>query len=395
MTPCRVTLVLASCLLASCASVLSEERPSFLAEAGWLEEQAEGRLVLSGTGGFVYSPTLQGRVMTSTVDLSEPGLGFVNPEVIAVRDEPAAFHNHGGVERFWIGPEGSKFSLYFEPGVPFEVELWRVPKDLDVGPMDEVSSGVMQRDMVMRNRMGTEFQMAVERRIDAPSQAEVEAVIGQLPPGTLWTAFRSMNLVTNTGENSWGREGGMPCIWLAGMFLPGERAWSILPFRTDRTDPDGGPPVRGDYFGELDEKRLRIADDFAIFRTDGKYRSKIGILRNRARNVMGAYDPKTKVLTVVQFGPIDENADYVDERWVTEGDPFYGDVINSYNHSGPEPFFELESSSPALALAPGESHAHESTTMQFRFADEAQLAAAVRTALGLDWAELKKLAKWD
>ena len=110
---------------------------------------------------------------------------------------------------------------------------------------------------------------------------------------------------------------------------------------------------------------------------------------------MGAYDPKTKVLTVVQFGPIDENADYVDERWVTEGDPFYGDVINSYNHSGPEPFFELESSSPALALAPGESHAHESTTMQFRFADEAQLAAAVRTALGLDWAEVKKLAKWD
>ena len=153
--------------------------------------------------------------------------------------------------------------------------------------------------------------------------------------------------------------------------------------------------MRGEYFGELDEKRLRIADDFAIFRTDGKYRSKIGILRNRARNVMGAYDPKTKVLTVVQFGPIDENADYVDERWVTEGDPFYGDVINSYNHSGPEPFFELESSSPALALAPGESHAHESTTMQFRFADEAQLAAAVRTALGLDWAEVKKLAKWD
>ena len=37
--------------------------------------------------------------------------------------------------------------------------------------------------------------------------------------------------------------------------------------------------MRGEYFGELDEKRLRIADDFAIFRTDGKYRSKIGILR--------------------------------------------------------------------------------------------------------------------
>lgn len=395
----HVTLLIAPCLLASCASVLSEDRPSFLAEAGWLEAEAEGRLMLSGTGGFVYSPLLQGRVMTSTVDLSEPGLGFVNREAIALRDEPAPFHNHGGVERFWIGPEGSKFSLYFEPGAPMVAERWRVPQDLDVGPFDEVALGQMERDMVMRNRMGSAFTMRVERKVEVPTQAEVEAVVGAVPAGSLWTAFRTVNTVTNTGDEAWTRDGGLPCIWLAGMFLPGERSWSILPFRTDREDPDGGPAVRSEYFGEpdavIDEKRLRFGNGFAMLRTDSELRCKVGVRRNRARDVMGAYDPDTGVLTVVSFGPIDENAGYVDETWTTDGDPYYGDVVNSYNHSGPETFFELESSSPALELAPGEGHTHRSTTMQFRFANEEQLATAVRTAFGIDWAEVKALADWD
>ncbi|MCH2100424.1 MAG: hypothetical protein MK209_00660 [Planctomycetes bacterium] len=395
----HVSYLIIPCLLASCASVLSEDRPSFLAEASWLEEEAGGRLILSGTGGFVYSPLLQGRVMTSTVDLSEPGLGFVNREAIALRGEPAAFHNHGGVERFWIGPEGSQFSLYFDPGAPFVAELWRVPKDLDVGPFDEVALGQMERDMVIRNRIGTEFTMRVGRHVEVPTQDEVESVVGAVPPGSLWSAFRTINTVTNTGESAWSREGGLPCIWLAGMFLPGERSWSILPFRTDREDPDGGPAVRSEYFGEpgavIDEKRLRFGRNFAILRTDSELRCKVGVRRNRARNVIAAFDPSTEVLTIVHFSPIDENAGYVDETWATGGDPYYGDVVNSYNHSGPESFFELESSSPALALAPGEGHTHRSTTMQFRFADEEHLSAAVRTALGLDWAEVKVLADWD
>lgn len=391
----RTSLLFAALALTSCASVLSEERPSFLAEAGWLEQEAGGQLMLSGTGGFVYSAALQGRVMNATVDLSEPGTGFVNRPAIEARDEPAGFHNHGGVERFWIGPEGSRFSLYFDPDAPFDRDLWRVPKDLDVGPFEELGLGQMQRPMVMSNRVGTEFTMLVSRNIEVPERSEIEDVVGALPPGTLWTAFRTINTVENTGDAAWTREGGLPCIWLAGMFLPGKRTWAILPFRTDREDPDGGPPVRVGSFGELDEKRLRFGDNFAIFRADNEYTSKVAVLRNRARDVVASYDPNSKVLTIVRFGPIDPNAPYVDEMWRLDGDPYYGDVVNSYNHGGDETFFELESSSPALELAPGESHTHTSTTMQFRFANEADLAFAVRVALDLDWDEVKKLAKWD
>jgi uncharacterized protein DUF6786 len=384
----------ASLMTTSCASVLSDDSPTFLEQAGFLEQYADGRLMLSGTGGFVYSASLQGRVMTSCLDLSEPGLGFLNRAVIENPPEQGPFTNYGGEDRFWIGPEGSRFSLYFDPGAAMEQEFWRVPADLDSGPFDEIGLGKLVRHLRLTNIAGTIFEMRVERTLDAPNREAVEKIVGELPTGTFWTSFRSKNRVINKGPDPWTKAGGLPCIWILGMFNPSPRAMSILPFRTDRTDPDGGPAVRTDYFRPLDDRRLRLADDFALFKTDAKFMSKVGVLRNRARNVMAAFDPETQVLTLVVFTPVVESAPYVNERWTTDGDAYYGDVVNSYNHGGPEPFFELESSSPALELEPGESYTHTVTTIHLRFAEEADLAAAVQRSLGLDWSKIKKLAKW-
>jgi hypothetical protein len=51
--------------------------------------------------------------------------------------------------------------------------------------------------------------------------------------------------------------------------------------------------------------------------------------------------------------------------WEIQREPFKGDVINSYNDGPPAPgkpplgpFYELETSSPALSLAPGEHYTH-------------------------------------
>jgi len=374
--------------------VLSEDRPSFLADASQLESAVAAQLVLSGTGGFVYSAELQGRVMTSAVDLSEPGLGYWDVATIDSRNEESSFHNHGGEERFWIGPEGSRFSFYFDPNAAFTRELWRVPDDLNRGAFREVGPGQLEREISLSNRMGSQFHMLVERHLQAVDREEVEQLIGELPAGTLWTGFSSANTVTNSGDAAWTAEGGLPAIWLAGMFLPGKSSWAILPFRTDRVDPDQGPAIRTEYFGELDDKRLRMGSNFALFRTDAKFTSKVGILRNRAVPIQAAYNPKTRTLTLVQFGPIEANAPYVDERWRVDGDPYYGDVVNSYNHGGPEPFFELESSSPALALAPGESHTHHSMTLHLRFDSDDKLAEVARTALGIDWQQVVELAGW-
>ena len=75
--------------------------------------------------------------------------------------------------------------------------------------------------------------------------------------------------------------------------------------------------------------------------------------------------PVRDVLTLVQLTLPMDARDYVNSMWEHQKDPYGGDVINAYNDGPPEPgakplgpFYELETSSPAAALAPGESLLH-------------------------------------
>jgi hypothetical protein len=82
--------------------------------------------------------------------------------------------------------------------------------------------------------------------------------------------------------------------------------------------------------------------------------------------------------------------------WEIQEKPFAGDVVNSYN-DGPSapgakplgPFYELESSSPAAALAPGETLAHIHTTMHFQGPEKA-LDQIARKVLGVGLVEIEK-----
>ena len=74
--------------------------------------------------------------------------------------------------------------------------------------------------------------------------------------------------------------------------------------------------------------------------------------------------------------------------WEIQKEPFAGDVVNSYNDGPPAPgakplgpFYELETSSPAAALAPGESLTHVHRTFHFQ-GEERDLDALARRLLG-------------
>jgi hypothetical protein len=81
--------------------------------------------------------------------------------------------------------------------------------------------------------------------------------------------------------------------------------------------------------------------------------------------------------------------------WEIQDEPYAGDAINSYNDGPPEagkaplgPFFELESSSPALPLEPGEAHEHVHTTVHFHGPPET-LDPIARETLGVGIAEIE------
>ena len=86
--------------------------------------------------------------------------------------------------------------------------------------------------------------------------------------------------------------------------------------------------------------------------------------------MLGSYDADNKVLTIVQFNQPAGVTDYVNSLWKLQDNPYGGDAANSYNDGPPAPgakplgpFYELESSSPAAALAPGKSLTHVHRTI--------------------------------
>jgi len=155
-----------------------------------------------------------------------------------------------------------------------------------------------------------------------------------------------------------------------------------------------GPVVIDDYFGKVSSDRLKVIDNVVYFKGDGKSRGKIGIPPLRATGVMGSYDAENSVLTILKC-PVPENEkDYVNSQWKLQDDPYAGDAYNSYN-DGPladgsqlGPFYELETSSPALALKPGDEFSHNQTIYHFT-GDENELNAVAMKILGVSLNQIK------
>lgn len=68
--------------------------------------------------------------MTSAVEGAGASLGFVDRAFIKSGKTATPFNNYGGEDRFWLGPEGGQFGLYFPPGKAFEFGNWQTPHAL-------------------------------------------------------------------------------------------------------------------------------------------------------------------------------------------------------------------------------------------------------------------------
>ena len=154
-----------------------------------------------------------------------------------------------------------------------------------------------------------------------------------------------------------------------------------------------GPKVNDTYFGKISEDRLKVSGDHIFFRADGKSRGKIGIPPLRATGVMGSYDSENKILTLLICRLPEGKTDYVNSAWELQENPYSGDALNSYNDGPLEdgsqmgPFYELETSSPAADLKPGESLSHIQYTLHLK-GDTAELDKVSRKVLGVSLEEI-------
>jgi len=348
---------------------------------------------------IAVAPAWQGRVMTSTADGNAGfSFGWINRERVAATSPQAHMNVFGGEDRFWLGPEGGQFSIFFAPGAPFDLEHWFTPPPIDLLPytLSERSRtrARFTAAFQLTNFSGTIFRLRVNRDVRVLNASDAWTRLGLRPhPGVKLVGYESDNKITNTGQQAWEPATGLLSIWILGMFNPSPATTIVVPIRPG-PEASVGPKVTADYFGSIPPERLRVMEDVLYFSGDGRYRSKIGISPRRSRGVLGSYDATNKVLTVVQFTQLVGATNYVSSLWKLQEQPLAGDAANSYNDGPPSPgakplgpFYELESSSPAAALAPGASLGHVHRTLHLT-GPEPALDAAARAALGVSLAEI-------
>jgi len=363
-------------------------------------------VVLTGADGLAQvavNPDLQGRVMTSTA-AGPDGLsfGWINRELLASGVNNPHINAFGGEDRFWLGPEGGQFSIFFKKGDPFDLDHWRTPPAINEGAYDIASQEAdrihFRKAMRLLNYSGTEFELELNREVRVLGTEDVAALGVAVPEGVKLVAYASDNKITNTGAAAWTKETGLLSVWILGMFNPSPTTIIIIPFKGG-PEAELGPAVNDAYFGKVPADRLVVKDGVLFFSGDGKYRSKIGISPKRVLPFAGSYDAANEVLTLVHMTIPDGATDYVNSMWEIQEKPFAGDVVNSYN-DGPSapgakplgPFYELESSSPAAALGPGQTLAHVHTTMHFQGPEKA-LDGIARKVLGVGLEEIKNAFK--
>ncbi|HTY39188.1 MAG TPA: DUF6786 family protein [Bacteroidota bacterium] len=345
-------------------------------------------------------PAYQCRVMTSTTGGSD-GLsyGWVNRELIASGKIQPHINVYGGEDRFWIGPEGGQFSVFFKKGDPFDLEHWQTPLSVDTEPFEMVSKSsdkvVCQKKIELTNYSGTKFNLLVEREIHLLDSKDIQKHLGvTVGRGVSVVAYESVNSVRNTGGGAWTKQGGLLSMWILGMFNASPGTTITIPYATG-DESKLGPVVNDTYFGKVPAERLVVKNGMIYFAADAKYRSKIGIPPLRVKPTFGSYDAVNHVLTLIQFTFPKGAVEYVNSMWEIQKKPFGGDVINSYNDGPPKPgaaqlghFYELETSSPALALKPDESASHTSRTMHLQ-GPEAELDAIAHATLGVGLDDIK------
>jgi len=370
---------------------------AFLAQHGAgvrvLESPSGGRIAISGK--------YQARVLTSALEPHGASLGFVNRSFVEAGKTGTQFDNYGGEDRFWLGPEGGQYALYFAPGAAFEFGNWQTPHAFQEGEWQERASTptsvTFSRAFTVTNYAKSEFKLEVERKLTLLSAEAARTALGlELPQELKWVGFSSENSLFNRGKQAWTESKGLPSVWILGMFNPAPGTRIVLPFEKQGS----GVVVNDSYFGKVPADRLHIVQDkgFALFKADGQARGKVGLSATRAKSVLGSYSAEAHLLTIVRFNKPAGALRYVNNSWAVTKEPYAGDVSNAYNDGPVEPgkpslggFYELESSSPAAALAPGGKLLHTHETYHFAGPRDALERIAVKV-LGVSLSDIEGAA---
>ena len=382
---------------------------TFSDDLEFMKQHTKIVLLQEGDAAVAVAPAYQGRVMTSTFDSKAgPSFGWINRPVIekgllSDEEKKGKLEEHiyifGGEERFWLGPEGGQYAVFFKPGAKFEFSDWATPPAIDTEAFEVVTqtetSASFKHKTELINHSGTKFDVGIDRTVKLLNQTDAAQLLNvELGKGLRIVGYETDNRITNTGAEAWKADTGLLSIWILGMYNPSPTTTVVIPFKEGKEDVLG-PVVNDSYFGKVPVEYLKVEKQKLFFKGDGTRRGKIGISAQRSKGIAGSYDAAGQVLNIVTYNVQEAPQGFVNSMWELQKKPYAGDVINSYNDGSPEegkpplgPFYELETSSPAAALQPGKTMRHVQRTFHIQGSEKA-LNPLAKQLLGVELDAIK------
>jgi hypothetical protein len=199
--------------------------------------------------------------MTSAVKVGSQSLGFINRAFIKAGQSGTPFDNYGGEDRFWLGPEGGQYGLYFPASKPFTFDNWQTPHALQEGEWQTLrqtpSSISYAHSFTVSNYEQQRFQVAIERTVTLLSLEQAGERLGlPLPASLSWVGYATENKLTNAGGSAWSEARGLLSVWILGMFAPVAGTQVVIPFDAAAA----GEIVNDRYFGKVPAERLLVSD---------------------------------------------------------------------------------------------------------------------------------------
>jgi hypothetical protein len=387
------------CLLQACqntppAKGTTDKEGSFAYDYTQLKAHTPLILLEDGDRKVLLAAAYQGRVMTSTAaGMEGTSYGWINHDLISKGEYQPHINAFGGEERFWLGPEGGQFALYFKKGDPFDLAHWQTPGAIDTMTYPAVQKDKTQalfaKSFSIENYAGTRFDLKIERQIRLLTEKQASDLLRIPLNAVKWVGYESDNRLTNVGQDDWDKSKGVLSIWLLGMLKASPNQVVMLPYKAG-----GSALVNDAYFGKIAADRLIKKDSVLFFKGDAKSRGKIGIPPAIVKPLAGSYDAEKGALTIVRFSYAGDTA-YVNSMWEIQRYPYRGDVVNTYN-DGPNDkgeqmgaFYELETSSPALVLKKGGTYRHVQQTFHFE-GKASDLNVISKHVLGVELSQVPK-----
>ncbi len=362
-----------------------------------LKRHIEPIVLSSGGQRLVVSAELQGRILiASSEGFKNRSIGWINRNYLSTTNNelPASKIDiqkvGGGADRLWFGPDGGKFSVFFEPGAQTLTENIRVPPNLAQQPFvvahQSDADVLLENAFSFHNHLGFEFDVHVARTVSLFDENRMQDELAiEIPDGLAWVAYGSKSSVTNVSDVAWRTETGLFSIWSLSTFAP--KATIAIPLKKTLTNVTN-------YFIPASDRQTHVTDKVVFYNADANFMNKIGIPPQHTLPFIGSYNQDLNQLTIIKFQISDLGAGYVNAVWDPQAAPLNGEIINIFNDGVQEngkpfgPFYEMETSSAALALKPKQSHSHYHYTFHFSGTED-QLSVISEKLLHASLQELK------